>query len=156
MGSSRRFGRGFDYTLRWKRPTYTTGRRMRTGSPDKQTVLRPGMRSGSNITRLVAGFGPDTLNWDQGTSPVLTRDYVVVARMHQGESWLATFDKTSSQMRWKVPRNYETPVEGDHAYHRGGGSRMFMSEKPSRGQLWPVTVCSSERLETRGTADTLL
>ncbi len=67
-------------------------------------------------TNLVAGFGPDSLYWDQGTSPVLTRDYVVIARMHHGESWLAAFDKVTGQMRWKVPRNYETPVEGDHAY----------------------------------------
>jgi outer membrane protein assembly factor BamB len=67
-------------------------------------------------TNLVAGFGPDTLYWDQGTSPVLTKDYVVIARMNEGESWLAAFDKTTGQMRWKVPRNYETPVEGDHAY----------------------------------------
>jgi outer membrane protein assembly factor BamB len=67
-------------------------------------------------TNLVAGFGPDSLYWDQGTSPVLTKDLVVIARMHHGESWLAAFDKTTGQMRWKLPRNYETPVEGDHAY----------------------------------------
>jgi outer membrane protein assembly factor BamB len=36
--------------------------------------------------------------------------------MNEGESWLAAFDKATGQMRWKVPRNYETPVEGDHAY----------------------------------------
>jgi len=67
-------------------------------------------------TNLVTGFGPDTLYWDQGTSPVLTRQYVVIARMHHGESWLAAFDKATGLMRWKVPRDYETPVEGDHAY----------------------------------------
>jgi outer membrane protein assembly factor BamB len=67
-------------------------------------------------TNLVAGFGPDTLYWDQGTSPVLTKDCVVIARMHHGESWLAAFDKTGGEMRWKMARNYETPVEGDHAY----------------------------------------
>ena len=67
-------------------------------------------------TNLVAAFGPDTLYWDQGTSPVLTKDDVVIARMNQGESWLAAFDKATGRMRWKVPRNYETPVEGEHAY----------------------------------------
>jgi outer membrane protein assembly factor BamB len=67
-------------------------------------------------TNLVTGFGPETLYWDQGTSPVLTKDCAVIARMHHGESWLAAFDKSSGQMRWKVPRNFETPVEGDHAY----------------------------------------
>ena len=41
---------------------------------------------------------------------------VVVALMHHGESWLAAFDKRTGNLRWKVARNYETPVEGDHSY----------------------------------------
>jgi outer membrane protein assembly factor BamB len=67
-------------------------------------------------TNLVTEFGPLHLYWDQGTSPVLTEKYVVVARMHHGESWLAAFDKVSGKLCWKVPRNYETPVEGDESY----------------------------------------
>lgn len=67
-------------------------------------------------TNLVAAFGPDTLYWDQGTSPVLTKDAVVIARMNEGGSWVAAFDKATGQMRWKVPRNYETAAEDDHAY----------------------------------------
>jgi outer membrane protein assembly factor BamB len=67
-------------------------------------------------TNLVERFGPDTLFWDHGTSPVLTEKYVVMARMHQGESWLAAFDKMTGEMAWKVPRNYSTPVECDHGY----------------------------------------
>jgi len=67
-------------------------------------------------TNLVERFGPDTLFWDHGTSPVLTKDDVVMARMHHGESWLAAFDKASGEMTWKVPRNYKTPTEGDHGY----------------------------------------
>jgi outer membrane protein assembly factor BamB len=77
-------------------------------------------------TNLVARFGPDTLYWDHGTSPVLTDKHVVMARMHNGESWLAAFEKTTGRMAWKVPRNYKTPNEGDHGYstplviqHRG-------------------------------------
>ena len=67
-------------------------------------------------TNLVERFGPDTLFWDHGTSPVLTEKHVVMARMHQGESWLAAFDKTTGEIAWKVPRNYTTPVECDHGY----------------------------------------
>lgn len=67
-------------------------------------------------TNLVDQFGRDTLYWDHGTSPVLTDKYVVMARMHQGESWLAAFDKTTGEMAWKVARNYTTPTEGDHGY----------------------------------------
>ncbi|MBI4658351.1 MAG: PQQ-binding-like beta-propeller repeat protein [Verrucomicrobia bacterium] len=67
-------------------------------------------------TNLVERFGKDTLFWDYGTSPVLTEKYVVVARMHHGDSWLAAFDKRTGEIHWKVARNYETPVEGDHSY----------------------------------------
>src|SRR5262249_44833068 len=67
-------------------------------------------------THLVKRFGPDTLYWDHGTSPVLSDKSVVMVRMHNGESWVAAFDKATGQMRWKVPRNYQTPTEGDHAY----------------------------------------
>ena len=67
-------------------------------------------------TDLVERFGKDTLFWDHGTSPVLTDRYVVMARMHQGESWLAAFDKESGEMAWKVARNYTTPTECDHGY----------------------------------------
>jgi len=67
-------------------------------------------------TDLVERFGKDTLFWDHGTSPVLTDRYVVMARMHQGESWLAAFDKDTGEMAWKVARNYSTPTECDHGY----------------------------------------
>lgn len=67
-------------------------------------------------TNLVERFGKDTLFWDHGTSPVLTEKHVIMARMHQGDSWLAAFDKKSGEMAWKVDRNYKTPVECDHGY----------------------------------------
>ncbi|MCA9212099.1 MAG: PQQ-binding-like beta-propeller repeat protein [Planctomycetales bacterium] len=67
-------------------------------------------------TDLVQRYGKDTLFWDHGTSPVLTDKYVVMARMHQGESWLAAFDKQSGELAWKVARNFATPTEGDHGY----------------------------------------
>jgi outer membrane protein assembly factor BamB len=67
-------------------------------------------------TNLVTAFGPDSLFWDLGTSPVLVENAVVIARMHHGDSWLAAFDKASGKILWKVPRNYETAVEGDNSY----------------------------------------
>jgi outer membrane protein assembly factor BamB len=83
-------------------------------------------------TNLVERFGPDTLYWDHGTSPVLTEKLVVITRMHQGESWLAAFDKATGEMQWKVARNYETPVEGDHSYatpivlRQNGAERLLL------------------------------
>ncbi len=67
-------------------------------------------------TNLVDRFGKDTLFWDHGTSPVLTKKHVIMTRMHNGESWLAAFDKDSGEMAWKVARNYSTPMECDHGY----------------------------------------
>ena len=67
-------------------------------------------------TNLVEKYGKDTLYWDYGISPVLTEQLVVVTMMHQGESWLAGWDKRTGELRWKVARNYQTPVENDHSY----------------------------------------
>jgi outer membrane protein assembly factor BamB len=67
-------------------------------------------------TNLQERFAKDTLYWDLGTSPVLTKNNVNVAVMHKGNSYLAAFDKKSGQLQWKVDRNYQTPVEGDHSY----------------------------------------
>jgi outer membrane protein assembly factor BamB len=67
-------------------------------------------------TDLVQRFGKDERFWDHGTSPVLTDQYVVMARMHAGDSWLAAFDKVSGDLAWKVARNYATPLEGDQCY----------------------------------------
>ena len=67
-------------------------------------------------TNIVERFGPSNLFWDHGTSPVLTEKYVVMARMHDGESWLAAFDKQSGDLAWKEARNYQTKVENDHGY----------------------------------------
>ena len=61
-------------------------------------------------------YGKDNRFWDFGTSPSLTKRDVVVAHMHDGESWVAAFDKVTGRARWKVPRNYETPTEGRQAY----------------------------------------
>jgi len=61
-------------------------------------------------------FGPEKLYWDTGSSPVLTEQHVVVARMHNGESWVAGFDKQTGEQRWLQKRNYQTPPENDNGY----------------------------------------
>jgi outer membrane protein assembly factor BamB len=65
---------------------------------------------------LVEQYGKDTLFWDHGTSPALTEKYVIMSRMHQGESWIAAFEKNSGKLAWKIARNYSVPVECDHGY----------------------------------------
>ena len=109
-------------------------------------------------TNLVERFGRDTLYWDYGISPVLTETAVVVSMLHHGESWLAAFDKTTGEIRWKVSRNYETPKEGDHSYatpivfqHEGReailvwGAEHLTAHAASDGQmLWSVGAFNPE------------
>ena len=67
-------------------------------------------------TNLFERYGKDKRYWDFGTSPVLTKRNVVIAEMHDGESWLAAFDKVTGELAWKVPRNYKTAQEGSQGY----------------------------------------
>lgn len=101
-------------------------------------------------TNLVERFGPDTLFWDHGSSPVLTDKFVVMTRMHKGESWLAGFDKATGELKWKAARNFVTPVEGDHGYstpivvqHQGaeallvwGGEHLTLHRADNGEVLW--------------------
>lgn len=65
---------------------------------------------------LAKEYGQEELFWDQGTSPVVTEDHVILTRMHAGESWIAGFDKATGELRWQQKRNYETPPENDNGY----------------------------------------
>lgn len=72
-----------------------------------------------NITwqrNLQKMYGEDTLWWDLGTSPVLTRDYVVIAVMQTGPSYLAAFKKENGETAWKHDRNLDAPVEAAQSY----------------------------------------
>ncbi len=65
---------------------------------------------------IVAQYGKENMFWDYGTSPVLTEKYVVLVRMHDGESWIAAFNKSDGKLAWKVARNYSVPTENDQCY----------------------------------------
>ncbi len=66
-----------------------------------------------NLQKL---YGEDTLWWDLGTSPVLTKECVVVAVMQTGPSYLAAFDKKSGEAKYKADRNVPAPSEAAQAY----------------------------------------
>ncbi|MDP7638730.1 MAG: PQQ-binding-like beta-propeller repeat protein [Candidatus Hydrogenedentes bacterium] len=67
-------------------------------------------------TNLFERYGEDNRFFDFAASPVLTSKDVVITELHDGESWVAAFDKFTGEVRWKVARNYETPQEGSHGY----------------------------------------
>ncbi|MEM7143561.1 MAG: PQQ-binding-like beta-propeller repeat protein [Verrucomicrobiota bacterium] len=61
-------------------------------------------------------FGPQELYWDQGSSPVIIDDLLILPRLHGGDSWVAGFDKATGEIRWKQERNYDVPPENDNGY----------------------------------------
>jgi outer membrane protein assembly factor BamB len=75
-------------------------------------------RAGTELWKknLQDQYGQDTLWWDLGTSPVLAGDRVIVAVIHEGQSYLAAFNLADGSVAWKVPRQYERPREADQAY----------------------------------------
>jgi outer membrane protein assembly factor BamB len=61
-------------------------------------------------------YGKDTLWWDLGTSPVLAGDNIVIAVMHEGESYLVALDQKSGKVAWRTLRNFKCERESDQAY----------------------------------------
>ncbi len=67
-------------------------------------------------SNLQEKFGENTLWWDLGTSPVLTKSHCVVAVMQSGPSYLAAFDKKTGKLAWKEDRNLGAPEEAAQSY----------------------------------------
>ena len=65
---------------------------------------------------LQTEFGEDTLWWDLGTSPVLTKDAVVIACMQTGPSYIVAFSKADGSVIWKQDRNLGAPEEAAQSY----------------------------------------
>ena len=61
-------------------------------------------------------YGKDTLWWDLATSPVLTRNDVVVACLQTGPSYLVALDKRTGRETWKQDRTFQVPKENDNCY----------------------------------------
>lgn len=67
-------------------------------------------------TNLFNKYGKDERLFSYGSSPVLTDKYVIMTNLHDGDSWVAAFDKASGIEAWKVSRNYQTPTENSQGY----------------------------------------
>lgn len=62
------------------------------------------------------GNDPEMLWWDLGTSPVLTKDYVVVTVMQTGPSFLIAYDRETGDVAWKADRMVPAPQEAAQSY----------------------------------------
>jgi outer membrane protein assembly factor BamB len=81
-------------------------------------------------TNLQQRFGEDTLWWDLGTSPVLTSNAVVIAVMQTGPSYLAAFDRTTGELRWKHDRDVPAPEEAAQSY----STPLVAAGDPAKGE----------------------
>lgn len=70
----------------------------------------------TNVFQRFAEVTTETLWWDLGTSPVLTKDAVVVTMMHSGPSYLAAFRPTDGKLLWKQDRMTDAPSEAAQSY----------------------------------------
>ncbi len=124
-----------DGKLVWKTPI---GQRARSGKNPKATGSNPSaVTDGQHVyvyfksgalacldmqgkivweTNLQDEYGEDSLQWDLGTSPVLTKDCVVVAVMHRPPSYLVAFDKETGKLAWKQDRTLPAPAEANDSY----------------------------------------
>ncbi len=67
-------------------------------------------------TNLQEQFGKDTLWWDLGTSPVLSKKAVIIAVMQEGPSYLVAFDRVTGKVLWKQDRMLDAPKEATQSY----------------------------------------
>ena len=74
------------------------------------------LRWETNVFERFAEVTSETLWWDLGTSPVLTKDAVVVTMMHSGPSYLAAFNRANGKLLWKHDRNTDAPREAAQSY----------------------------------------
>lgn len=104
-------------------------------------------------------YGEDTLWWDLGTSPVLTKQHVVVACMQTGPSYLAAFDKATGAVAWKIDRQTGAPEEAAQSYstpivtmHDGqeqivvlGADFVTCHDAADGAELWRVGTLNPEQ-----------
>ena len=82
--------------------------------------------SGEQIwkTNLKKRYSIDSQWWDEGTSPVLVNDLIIVAEMQQtqrrdglkAKTYVVAFDKDSGEEIWLVDRDLRAPVESNDSY----------------------------------------
>lgn len=81
-----------------------------------KTIWHKNLPKEYNEDELWKGGKTDPLWWDLGSSPVLTKNCVVVTVMQSGPSYLVAFDKASGKEIWKADRNLDAPSEAAQSY----------------------------------------
>ena len=61
-------------------------------------------------------YGKGSLFWDLGTSPVLADGNVVVAVMHEADSYMVALKQETGEIAWKIDRNFVCKMESGQSY----------------------------------------
>ena len=81
---------------------------------------RPLWESDLGDMRTKMGFG-------EGASPTLYRDLLIVPWDHEGQSFIAAFDKRTGRERWRTPRDEETSWSSPLVVEGGDGAQVVTS-----------------------------
>ena len=65
---------------------------------------------------LQKDYGKFGIQWGVGTSPIAIADRLVIAVMHQGDSYVVGLDPKSGETAWKVDREYGADDESQDSY----------------------------------------
>ncbi len=96
--------------------------------------------------RALGAFHPQKYEYGYAPSPVLYRDFVIVAAEHDGPSWIVALNRRTGQEVWRIQRppniTFSTPVVA-HVAGRDqlliSGSERVASYDPANGRLlWQV------------------
>jgi outer membrane protein assembly factor BamB len=110
-------------------------------------------------TNLRETYGDISMFWDLGSSPVLANGNVVIAVMHEGESYLLALEQTTGKVAWKVDRNYDCGRESAQSYTTPlvitegnqttivvwGADHLTGHDAATGGLIWSYTGFNPER-----------
>ncbi len=115
----------------------------------KQVHLSAFDFNGMKKWHIVVGvFNPQRFEYGYAPSPVIYRNLVIVTAEHDGDSYIAAFDRTSGKEAWRTPRpssiSFSTPVV---AYVSGrdqlliSGQELVCAYDPVNGKpLWQTAA----------------
>lgn len=111
---------------------------------------------------LSRDYGPFEGNHGQGASPVLSSRGLVVVMDHKGDSFIASFTKSTGETLWKTPRNTSSAWASPVIRHRAdGGEEIVCSASntvagydPARGTLlWNFNNVAGNNVPTATVSD---
>lgn len=96
------------------------------------------------------------MSFGEGSSPALFGDYLVVNWDHEGEDFIAAFDKNSGAELWRQPRDEQTSWSTPFIFQHGGTTQVVVNatakvrsyELTSGKELWSVGPLTQNAIPT--------